>query len=314
VAPRRDRDLILRIARMRFEERLAQREIAQRLDISEATVSRALKEAFELDLVEIRVRVQTDRNAVLERALVTRFGLREAVVVEPGDQASPFLPAVGHAVAETIAPSLVDGMTIGVGDGESAAAVVAGLPRLWLHDVEIVPLIGGVGQLHLASHPVEIARALAGRLQGRARQLPAPSVMPDAATAEQVRQAPAVADAFTSMRRCGLALVGIGPIDAMTSMVRHGALTLKELETIAARGAAGMICARAYDGDGKHIPSDLDARTLAISFGDFCMIPSRWVVGVGPSKVAALRAAFAGRIVTACGTDAQTARRLLETD
>jgi DNA-binding transcriptional regulator LsrR (DeoR family) len=310
---KRDRDLILRIARMRFEERLPQRDIAQRLALSEATISRALKDAFELDLVEIKVRPPTDRNAQLERELAGRFGLQQTVVVESAGQTSSTLSILGRAVGEALALDLADGMTIGVGDGESAAAVAAGFPKLWLHDVEVVPLIGGVGQLHMASHPIEIARELANRLNGRCWQLPAPSVLPDAATTAQLRQAPAVADAFAAMKRCKIAFVGIGQIDAATSMISHGALTLAELDTVAAQGAAGMICGRAYDDHGVRIESDLDTRILAISFADFCALPSRWVIGIGQSKVAALRGAFVGGIVTACGTDESTARNLLAT-
>jgi len=311
MAPKRDKELILQIARMRFEDRYAQREIARRLRISEATVSRALKEAFELDLIEVRIRMATDRNTTLERALVKRFGLQRAVVVENHNEPRHTLTALGRVVGEMLALDLVDDLTIGVGDGESAAAVAAGLPHLWLRNVEVVPLIGGVGQLDVATHPVEIAREVAKRLNGRLRQLPAPAVMPDASAASHVMRASAVADAFEAMKRCRLALVGIGPIDRMTSMVRHGALTLSELEAIAALGAVGMICARAYDQGGRHILSDLDARTLAISFEDFKKIPMRWVIGTGSSKIPALHAAFTGTIVTACGVDAATASQLL---
>jgi DNA-binding transcriptional regulator LsrR (DeoR family) len=86
---------------------------------------------------------------------------------------------------------------------------------------------------------------------------------------------------------------------------------LAELDTLAAQGAAGMICGRAYDDRGVRIESDLDTRILAISFTDFCALPSRWVIGIGQGKVAALRAAFAGGIVTAFGTDESTARSLI---
>jgi deoxyribonucleoside regulator len=152
---------------------------------------------------------------------------------------------------------------------------------------------------------------LANRLNGRCWQLPVPSVLPDAATAAQLRQAPALADAFAAMKRCKIAVVGIGQIDAATSMISHGALTLAELDTVATRGAVGMICGRAYDDHGVHIESDLDKHILAISFADFCALPGRWLVGIGQGKVAALRAACAGGIVTACGTDESTARNLL---
>jgi dihydroxyacetone kinase-like protein len=310
--PRRDRDLILQIARMRFEARRSQREIARSLGISDATVSRALKEAFDLDLVEVRVRTPPERSPELERALMDRFALVHAVVVQTQDDPRRTLEILGRAVGEALSFELADEMTIGVGDGESAASVAARMPRLWLNNVEVVPLIGGVGQLEVASHPIEVARAMAAKLGGRVRQLPAPAVVPDAATAARIIEAPAVADAFAAMKRCAVAVVGVGPIDAETSLVRHGAFTMRELDAIAAAGGAGMICARAYDEHGAHIASDLDDRTLAISFDAFKRIPKRWVVGPGLAKAPALYAAFAGAIVTACGTDTATARRILE--
>ena len=309
--PKRDRDLILQIARMRFEARRSQRDIARSLGLSDATVSRALKEAFDLDLVEVRVRTPLDRNPDLERALMERFALERAVVVETQPELSRTHEVLGRAVGEALSFEISDNMTIGVGDGDSAAAVVASMPRLWLKNIEVVPLIGGVGQLELASHPIEVARALAARLGAKVRQLPAPAVATDAATAAKIIESPAVADAFAAMRRSAIAIVGIGPIDSDTSLVRHGALTTEELQAIAAAGAAGMICARAYDIHGAHLPSEIDSRTLAISFDAYKRIPKRWVVGPGVAKAAALRAAFAGGVVTACGTDSTTAREVL---
>lgn len=103
----------------------------------------------------------------------------------------------------------------------------------------------------------------------------------------------------------------VGPIDADTALVRHGALTMSDLDTIAAAGGVGMICARAYDERGAHRASDLDDRTLAISFEAFKRITKRWVVNQGIAKAPALCTEFAGAIVAACGTDSATARRIL---
>jgi hypothetical protein len=60
--------------------------------------------------------------------------------------------------------------------------------------------------------------------------------------------------------------------------------SLAELHTVAVQGAAGMICGRAYDDHGISIASDLDTRILAISFVDFCALPSLCVIGIGQSK------------------------------
>ena len=80
---RRDDETILRIAQMRYDQRLPQNEIARLLDISESTVSRALKAAMDLGFVEIQISPTGLRDFATERRLAQAYGLEFAVVVQP---------------------------------------------------------------------------------------------------------------------------------------------------------------------------------------------------------------------------------------
>ena len=308
---KRNLELILRIARMRYEERRAQRDIARQFGISEAAVSRALKEAMDLELVEIRVQPPPGRDSTLERRLRDRFPVERVVVVEAERNPRITLEHVGHAVAEEIAFRLADDSVIGVGDGESVAAVARSMPRLWLRDVEIVPLIGGVGQLDHAVQSAEIAREMARRIDARVRHLPVPAVMPSAAAAADLIEAPAVRDAFAAMARCSLALVGVGALDETLSLLQQGVVSADDLKDMRRLGAIGMICGRAIDHDGHHVSSDFDKRILSASVPLLQAIPTRFAVAFGRKKASAIRALLKSSLINGIGTDAETARLVL---
>jgi len=308
---KRNLELILRIARMRYEERRAQCDIARQLRMSEAAVSRALKAAMDLGLVEIRVQPPLGRDPALERRLRERFPVERVVVVkaERDPRLTPEL--VGQAVAEEIAFRLADDAVIGVGDGESVAAVARSMPRLWLRNAEIVPLIGGVGQLDHAAQPTEVAREIAQRVDARVRHLPVPAVVQSAAAAAELIAAPAVREAFAAMARCSLALVGVGALDETLSLLQQGVVTARDLKRMRELGAIGMICGRAFDGDGRHVSSDFDERLLSASIPLFRDIPIRFAVAFGDRKAPAIRALLKSGLVNGIGTDAATARLAL---
>lgn len=308
---KRDIEVILRIARMRYEEHRAQCDIARQLGISEAAVSRALKAGMDLGLIEILVQTPPGRDSALERRLRERFSVERVVVVNAERNPRITSERVGHAMAEDIAFRLADDSVIGVGDGESVAAMARAMPRLWLRNAEIVPLIGGVGQLDHVAQPTEVAREIARRIDARVRHLPVPAVMPSAAAAAELIAAPAVREAFAAMERCSLALVGMGALDETLSLLQQGVVSTAELEHMRRRGAIGMICGRAFDSEGRHVSSDFDERLLSASIQMLRDVPIRLAVAFGERKAPGIRALLKSGLINGIGTDAETARIVL---
>src|SRR6266852_7994323 len=73
---------MVRCLELYYRQSRSQKDIAEALGVSAATVSRLLKRAFDEGLV--RVELDLPRTPELETALVERFGLRDAVVVATG--------------------------------------------------------------------------------------------------------------------------------------------------------------------------------------------------------------------------------------
>ncbi|MFJ5369577.1 helix-turn-helix domain-containing protein, partial [Bosea sp. CER48] len=74
-------DAKVRAAWLYYVEGLTQEQIAEALGLSRIKVVRMLAAARTEGLVKIRIDARSARQAGLERGLVTRFGLDEAVVV-----------------------------------------------------------------------------------------------------------------------------------------------------------------------------------------------------------------------------------------
>lgn len=308
---RRDDETILRIAQMRYDQRMPQNEIARALDISESTVSRALKAAMDLGFVEIQISPTGLRDFALERRLAHAFGLDFAVVVQPRAGGASVGDVLGRAVARVVEDRVTPGSVVGVSDGDTAAAVAAAARRAKSSDIDVVSLIGGVGAPQIPSHSSEVCRTLANGLGARAWQLPVPAIVDSAEAAAHLLQTSAVSTVFELMKRASIALVGIGEISPLATVFRHGVIGNDRIGKIAASGAVGTICGWFYGADGKVIPTEFDDCTLSVSPTVLKAVPTRLGVAMHPEKAHAVRAAIVGGWVNAVGLDAATAEALL---
>ncbi|MBL8574233.1 MAG: MarR family transcriptional regulator, partial [Hyphomicrobiaceae bacterium] len=310
--PKRNDDFILKIARMRYEDRMAQNEIARELNLAESTISRALKDAFDLGFIEIRVAPHALRNAELERQIIAKLDLKMAIVIDELPSPADTLRRLGGAVARVIEQRLSAGDVVGVSDGATLAMVAAEATRGRSTDIDVVSLIGGIGRPEEESHSSEVCRTFSAAVGGRAWQLPAPAIVDDAHVANTLKGMSTIKPVFDLMDRLTWAVFGVGAMGTGSStVVRAGVITGGDIEQAVGVGAVGTICARFYDARGIPVPSDLDARTLAISLDGLRRTRNRIAVASGLDKIAPLVAARRGDIFNGIGTDSRTAKELM---
>ena len=303
--------MILRIARMRYDQRLPQNEIARMLGLSESTVSRFLKAAMELGFVEIQITPYGLRDFDLERRLTARYGLDLAIAVQPRSSSVSTYEVLGRAVAGALEERIVPGTVLGVSDGDTVAAVAAGIRRARTTDVDVVSLIGGVGAPQVPTHSSEVCRVLAAGLGARAWQMPVPAIVDDVVAARVLKETATVQTVFDLMGRMSIALVGVGSISPRATVFRHGVLDTSYIETIRSKGAVGTICARFYGADGRNFPTEFDERTLSVSLDGLRKAGLRIGAAIGDAKVPAIRAALEGGLLNGIALDAETARAVL---
>ncbi|MFM2023901.1 MAG: hypothetical protein RIR89_1293, partial [Actinomycetota bacterium] len=82
MATARDRALIVKVARMYYEQNMSQDQIARALMTSRSNISRILSVAKKRGVVEIKINEVTKRETQIEEMLISRFGLRAALVAK----------------------------------------------------------------------------------------------------------------------------------------------------------------------------------------------------------------------------------------
>ena len=310
--PQRDLERILHIARLHYEDRLTQAEIAAQLSMSVATVSRHLRQASVLGLVEIRVASSAYRDFGVESELAHRLGLVSACVVRSAGSVAATERVLAAAAARKLDEFVSPRAVIGVSNGRTLAAVASEARRGRNTDIDVVTLIGGIGRAESSSQTGEICRTLADRLGGRAWILPVPAVVESPDVADALRGTGAAAEVLALIRRLTVAAFGIGAMVPGSSTFEHGLFGNAHLAAMAGRGAVGSICARFYDADGRTLHSGQDACTLSIDLDQLALVPARFGVAFGTDKVAAIHAAIRGGLISHLATDSDTAAALME--
>ena len=72
---------MIRIAKMHYEMNYTQLEIASREGISKATVSRILKAAMDMGIIEVRIKDSILNDTSLEKELISAYPIKRAVIV-----------------------------------------------------------------------------------------------------------------------------------------------------------------------------------------------------------------------------------------
>jgi DNA-binding transcriptional regulator LsrR (DeoR family) len=300
--PRNDElRLIARVARMYYLDDVKQADIAARLTISQATISRLLRRAREENVVRISVHTPSGTFPELEESLCRKFGMTEVIVAECAEEREgQILRRMGEAAALYLETTLQAGEIVGISSwSESLLHTVENIhPLKRLAASRVVQILGGMGDPRVQTHATNLTRRLAQLIGAQPQPLPTQGV-----TSSKAAQKALTSDPFV--------LVGIGAVEPSKLLADSGnVFTPNELAELARMGAVGDICLNFFDRDGKPVPSAFQERVIGIGLDQ--LRNARRVVGVagGQRKVAALLGAMRGKLIDVLVTDQYTAARL----
>lgn len=308
--------LLTKVAVMYHEQGIRQPEIAERLHISQSRVSRFLKEAVALGIVRTVVVSPPGVYTDLESGLVERYGLVDAVVVDPFSDDEPvLLRALGAAAATYLGTTLVNEELVGISSWSATllATVEAMQPKSLGAGSKIVQVIGGSGQVGAQAMATRMVERLSKLLSAKAVYLHAPGIVDSPDARRALLSDTAFAPVVDDWSKLSLLLVGIGALEP-SSLLHDSGNSLGEVELSRLRsvGAVGDVCLRFYDKDGEPLDSELDSRVVGIGVDELRAVPRKIGVAGGVRKVDAIRAAAIGGWIDVLITDLSTATTLLE--
>lgn len=306
--------LLVRVARLYHESGLRQPEIADRLQISQAKVSRLLKQAIDEGIVRITITTPLGVHAALEDQLEEKYGLQEVVVADTTEtDERALMRDLGAAAAFHLESTIKPGDIIGISSWSATllAMVNAMRPVRTVRDITVVQILGGVGDPSAEVHATELTRRLAGLVRGTPVLLPVPGIVGSAEARGVLEHDEYVSRVLQLYPRITVALVGIGAVRPSTLLARSGnVFEGPELELLSAQGAVGDVCLRFFDATGAPTQSELNNRVIGLTLEQLRGVPRSIAVAGGPRKIEAIRGALAGRFVRCLITDRRTAEAL----
>ncbi len=308
-----DRDLLVEVATLYFEENLTQAEIGQRLKTSRSTVSRLLRDARAQGIVHITINVPWARHSRLEAELKTTFGLRDARVLRAGGKsAEDALDGIGALTARYLHDVIREDMVLGVSYGRSIAATIRHLQPQRELALVVVQLLGALGTDNPLIEGANLARNLAAKYGADYRYLYAPLVVEDVRIRDLFMQEPLVEDVLAVGRRSDIALVGIGALgDEAPSLIWRGYLTAHDLAQLERLGGVGNMCAQFFDAHGRVLDTDLNHRSISIGLEGLATCDLVVAAAGGRKKAPAILGALRGGHVDVLVSDDQAIEAVL---
>jgi deoxyribonucleoside regulator len=78
-------ELIVKICKLKYIEKLQQKDIAKQLKLSTAKVTRMLQKAFDMEIIQVNILDPQNTNSELESELEKKYGLKRVLVAKKED-------------------------------------------------------------------------------------------------------------------------------------------------------------------------------------------------------------------------------------
>lgn len=231
--------LIVRVARMYHERGLRQAEIAKALGLSQAGVSRLLRQAADLGVVRTIVVSPPGIHSELEDALADRYHLTDVVILDGDDlldHPRSLMRALGSAAAGYLETAFRPGDLIGVSTWSETllAAVESMQPAKMQGADKVVQLMGGMGDPQGQVQATRLAARLAELTGATPLFVRAPGLVGSAEARLSLLHDPAVLEVSQAWQQLTAVLVGIGSLQP-SPLLRLSGNAVAEGDRAAAR-------------------------------------------------------------------------------
>ena len=308
--------LMTKVARMYYEDNMRQSDIAKQLGMSQASISRLFNRAREEGIVRITVNTPKGVYVDLEKELMVRYGLRDAIVVDcqNGDDEELIQRDLGSAASNYVESAINNEEIIAISSWSATLLALVdsmhSIPRK--KDVKVVQILGGVGNPSAEVHAARLTGRFADLVQGEAIYLPAPGVVGAKASRDVFLDDPFVQEAMSLYNQITMALVGIGSVSPSNLLAQSGNIfSNEELNMLRKRKAVGDILLRFFDADGIPVASPLNDRVVSMELGQLKEVDRAIGIAGGSRKFAAIRGALRGGLINILITDKCTSEKLL---
>ncbi|MCD8020902.1 MAG: sugar-binding transcriptional regulator [Clostridiales bacterium] len=305
----------IRITKMHYELHYSQLEIASKEGISKSTVSRILKSAMDMGIIEVRIKNSVSDHSDLEQELLRRFPLRRAVIVPDlvGNQ-QILLQDVCGALANDLPRYLKNDSVLAVAWGRTLAVLAKFLPRLDRKGISVIQLSGGFSRAVYESGALNILQNFMDCTGGTGYQIPAPAMVDHAFIADTLKQDSQIHQVLEMAKVCETAVFSVGNLERPSVLYEMGLIDEEDYRDFHRRGAVGDCCSHFLNKNGDIFDKEIDDRVVGASLDTIKKIPNKLLIAVGKEKTEVVAAALRGGLADSLYIDEPTAREIVRAE
>ena len=295
--------LLTKVAWYYYIEGYTQQEIGEYLSIPRLRVNRLLDKARKAGIIQFSVREGDSKRMIVERELITQFGLKDAFVVPSPINEQDINESVAQAAAMYIHERLEKTGYINMGYGDTSSRILNHLANICEFPVNVVSLTGGVNY-YLPNTRSSIFNA-------KLYLTPAPLLMASEDIVKAMEQEPSVKQIRHMATLAQMSIVGIGGVDSNATLLTNGTLNHSDVLLLSMQGAVGDMLCHFIDKDGNVIQSSLERRLMSTPLEQLKEMSNSIGVAGGSTKSEAILAALKGNYLDVLITDETTATNVL---
>jgi deoxyribonucleoside regulator len=304
-------ELTVKIARLYYLEDMNLRTISDKLNVSTATISRNLSRAKERRIVEIVIHESRNGNSSTEVAIEKTFGIRECIVTRSFEKRDNVFREMGEAMGPLLSRILKTGDVLGVSWGETLRAIAENLIVERPMEVNVIPVIGAMGEVENGIYPNAIAARFAQKIGGKNYLVNTPAVLDSPETKLSMEKDRNFFMVRQWWDQLSTAIVGVSDLSPAASLCRYGIFSGEELNQMRALDVGCTTNFNLTDRRGRPIACEIDKRMMKMSLEELDALRNLIVVATGKEKVSSLLAALSGGFVDVLVVDKDTADAIL---
>jgi DNA-binding transcriptional regulator LsrR (DeoR family) len=308
--------LITRAARLYHEAGQSQIEVAAALGLSQARVSRLLKQARALGIVRTTVHVPENVHADLEEKLERIYNLDQIAIADlpdgTGDDETTVMRGLASTTARLLEAMLPNCSHVGISSWSETLLSAVNVMRPTAPGLKtVIQLLGGLGRANSPASATRLTEALARLTHAEPHMLMAPGVVANEKLRKALYREPSCSDVFERYDDLSAVLMGVGAIPP-SRLLRESSImiTKDDMAALHAAGAVGDVCMRFFNAKGKPVSSSFDKRVVGIRVDQIRAARHRIGVAGGRRKFEAIRGALRGGWLSTLVTDLDSAQRL----
>lgn len=308
-----EREFLAEIAYRYYINDMSQNEIATKYHIGRTTVSRLLKKAKELGLVEIQIQSVNPTILSLKDELTKKYQLSFIEISSNFQEETNGIDNPSFfSLAGKVLNSLIDAnQTVGIAWGSTLSNVIANTKKKITKNVTFVPISGGPSSAHVNHHVNTLVYQLSQNFNGTPIFINAAAVQETKQISHQLLNANYFKDIQDYWEHMDLAIIGIGGILSNYNSLWRDFLTEEDYELLKLSDAVGDVFCRFINKEGDFIKGDLNDRTISILPEQFIKIPKRIGFATGKTKISAIKGLLDKKMINGLVTDEATAVKLI---